>query len=108
MAWKDLAERDPVVKRVIALKEKYPDVVKSNVGALDMMLSGRAIESTGENGENCHMRNMLPLYMGEGGNFDKPFCCYGNEVDCTRCGAYAVFNNAYHRQQGEPAPAPIS
>jgi hypothetical protein len=86
MAWNDLAERDDVV----------------------MMLSDRAIESTGENGENCHMRKMLPLYMGDGGNFDKPFCCYGNEVDCTRCGAYGVFNSAFHRKQGQPAPAPNS
>lgn len=23
-----------------------------------------------------------------------PFCCYGNDVDCTRCGAWAVFNLA--------------
>ena len=108
MAWDDLSERDDVVRRVIALKEKYPDVVKSNVGALELMLSDRAIESTGENGEHCHMRKMLPLYMGEGGNFEKPFCCYGNDVDCTRCGAYGVFNSAFHRQQGQPAPAPNS
>ena len=98
MAWNDLSEGDDVVKRVIALKEQYPDVVNSD----------RAIESTGENGEHCHMRKMLPLYMGEGGNFDKPFCCYGNDVDCTRCGTFGVFNSAFHRQQGEPAPAPNS
>jgi hypothetical protein len=54
------------------------------------------------------MRKMLPLYMGEGGNFDKPFCCYGNEVDCTHCGAYGVFNSAFHRKQGQPEPAPNS
>ena len=108
MAWNDLSERDDVVKRVIAPKEQYPDVVKSNVGALELMLSDRAIESTGENGEHCHMPKMLPLYMGEGGNFEKPFCCYGNEVDCTRCGAYGVFNSAFHRQQGQPTPAPNS
>ncbi|MEE8422012.1 MAG: radical SAM protein [Dehalococcoidia bacterium] len=108
MAWRDISERDDVVRRVIALKKKYPDVVKANIGALELMLSDRAIESTGENGENCHMRGMLPLYMGEGGNFEKPFCCYGNEVDCSRCGAYSVFNNHFHRQQGQPEPAPAS
>jgi hypothetical protein len=43
---------------------------------------------------------MLPLYMGEGGQFERTFCCYGNDVDCTRCGAYGVFNGAWHRNNG--------
>jgi len=43
---------------------------------------------------------MLPLYMGEGGQFERTFRCYGNEVDCARCGAYSVFNRHYQRQQG--------
>lgn len=108
LAWPDLRERDAVVERVIALKEKYPGVIKSNVGALELMKSDRAIESTGEHGENCHLRRMLPLYMGDGGNFERTFCCYGNDVDCTRCGAYGVFNSHYHRIHGRPEPAPIS
>lgn len=102
LAWDDLRERDQVVDRVIALKRKYPALIKSNIGALEMMRSERAINYTGANGEHCLMRSMLPLYMGNGGNFEKTFCCYGNDVDCTRCGAYGVFNAAYHRQQGEP------
>ena len=48
-------------------------------------------------GENCLMMATLPLYMGDGGSFERTFCCYGNDVDCTRCGAYSVFNTAYHR-----------
>ena len=43
------------------------------------------------------MMETLPLYMGDGGNFERTFCCYGNDVDCSRCGAYSVFNTAYHR-----------
>jgi MoaA/NifB/PqqE/SkfB family radical SAM enzyme len=100
LAWDDLRERDEVVRRLIALKRSHPGVIKSNVGALEMMLADRSLEATGEHGEPCGMRNMLPLYMGEGGNFEKTFCCYGNDVDCSRCGAYAVFNGAYHRRQG--------
>ena len=100
LAWSDLRERDPVIHRVIALKRRYPELVKANVGALERMLSERAIESTGANGEHCSLkRGMLPLYMGDGGNFERTFCCYGNDVDCTRCGAYAVFNAAYHRAE---------
>ncbi len=101
LAWDDLRERDPVVERVIALKRKYPKLVKSNIPALEMMKSDRALDYTGEHGEHCAMRAMLPLYMGAGGNFERTFCCYGNDVDCTRCGAYGVFNTAYHRMKGD-------
>jgi MoaA/NifB/PqqE/SkfB family radical SAM enzyme len=104
LAWSDLRERDPVIHRVIALKQRYPGVVKANIGALELMLSDRAIESTGANGEHCSLKNMLPLYMGDGGAFERTFCCYGNEVDCSRCGAYAVFNGAYHRAQRNAPP----
>lgn len=101
LAWDDLRERDPVIDRVIALKRKYRGLIKSNIGALELMKSDRAMEHTGPEGEHCGMRRMLPLYMGEGGNFEKPFCCYGNNVDCTRCGAYGVFNHAYHHMKGD-------
>jgi hypothetical protein len=47
------------------------------------------------------MRGTLPLYVGDGGQFERTFCCYGNDVDCTRCGAYAVFNASYHRAKGD-------
>ncbi|MDP6707915.1 MAG: radical SAM protein [Alphaproteobacteria bacterium] len=97
LGWDDLAERDAVIDRVIAVKRKYPSVVKANVGALELMYSDRCLEYTGAAGEHCMMRATLPLYMGEGGNFERPFCCYGNDVDCSKCGAYSVFNTAHHR-----------
>ncbi len=97
LGWDDLGERDAVIDRVIAIKEKYPALVKANSGALRLMYSDRCLEQTGAEGEHCMMRATLPLYMGEGGNFERPFCCYGNEVDCSKCGAYSVFNTAYHR-----------
>ena len=101
LGWKDLKERDKVLERVIELKKKYPHVIKSHTATLEMMKSDRAIEWTGEHGEKCILRrDTLPLYMGDGGQFEKPFCCYGNDVDCTRCGAYAVFNRAYLASQG--------
>ncbi len=107
LAWDDLRERDPVVERVIALKKKYPKLVKANIGTLELLMSDVAIRYTGERGENCRMRLMLPLYMGEGGSFERTFCCYGNDVDCTRCGAYSVFNSAYHhiKDGGEVPPS---
>ncbi|MDP6831293.1 MAG: radical SAM protein [Alphaproteobacteria bacterium] len=98
LAWDDLKDRDPVIDRVIAAKKKYPGLVKANIGSLELMYSERCLECTGENGENCLMLGTLPLYMGDGGNFERTFCCYGNDVDCSRCGAYAVFNSAYHKR----------
>ena len=97
LAWLDLHDRDEAVKRVMAVKRKYPDRVKTNIGALELMLSNEAINYTGENGDLCLMMDTLPLYMGDGGNFERTFCCYGNDVDCSTCGAYSVFNSAYHR-----------
>ncbi|MEE8397741.1 MAG: radical SAM protein [Desulfobacterales bacterium] len=97
LTWPDLRQRDPVVKRVIAMKKKYPDRIKANIGALELMLSDVALKYTGKKGEHCLMRETLPLYMGDGGHFERTFCCYGNDVDCSRCGAYSVFNTAYHR-----------
>lgn len=108
LAWDDLRERDAVVDRVIALKRKYPALIKSNIGTLELMKSDRALRYTGEHGEHCLMRRMLPLYMGEGGNFERTFCCYGNDVDCTRCGAYAVFNSAYHQMKGDSEPLDVT
>ena len=101
LAWQDLRERDDVVRRVMAVKAKHPKVVKTNVGALELMLSENSMAVTGEHGETCGLKNnMLPLYMGEGGEFERTYCCYGNDVDCTKCGAYGVFNGAYHRMRG--------
>ena len=100
LGWHDLRERDEVVNRVIAVKRAYPKLVKSNIGALELMLSENCLAVTGERGETCGLRRMLPLYMGEGGNFERTFCCYGNDVDCTRCGAYGVFNGHWHRKHG--------
>jgi hypothetical protein len=39
------------------------------------------------------MQTMLPLYI-EGDHFTTPFCCYGNDVDCDRCGSWGVFSAA--------------
>ena len=86
LGWNDLKERDEVVQKLIDLKRRYP-FIKANTGALELMFSDVAMESTGENGEHCTLKNSLPIYMGEGGQFERTFCCYGNNVDCSRCGA---------------------
>ena len=102
--WPDLADRDRVVDRVIALKRLHPTLIKANIAALEMMKSGVALDYTGREGENCALLgSALPLYMGDGGTFERTFCCYGNDVDCSRCGSYLVFNAAYHISEGHGA-----
>ena len=108
LAWDDLAERDAVIDRVIDLKRRHPKRIKSNIGTLELLKSDRCIDATGEHGENCALKRMLPLYMGEQGNFERTFCCYGNDVDCSRCGAYAVFNARYRRGAAPSADDPLT
>ncbi len=97
-AWNDLVERDDVIRKLIELKKLHP-MIKSNIGALQLMLSEYSLSATGLHGENCRLKKMLPLYVGKGGQFERTFCCYGNNVDCSRCGAYGVFNSAYNQQR---------
>ena len=99
-AWDNLVQRDDVISTLLQLKRRHP-MIKSNVGALRMMFSDKALTATGAAGENCSLKRMLPLYVGEGGRFERTFCCYGNDVECSRCGAYAVFNSAFKRDRGE-------
>ncbi len=106
--WHDLKERDEVIERLIALKRRHPGLVKSHIDTLEMMKSDVCRDYIGENGEKCQLRNVLPLYMGDAGSFERTFCCYGNDVDCDRCGAYMVFNQAYHLAQGDKGHLPIS
>ncbi len=94
LAWDTNEERDEVIDRAIALKRRYPGLVKSSIATLELMKSDRCGAYTGD---NCALRAMLPLYVGDGGVFERTYCCYGNDVDCDRCGAYAVFNAARHR-----------
>jgi hypothetical protein len=34
-----------------------------------------------------------------------PFCCYGNDVDCGRCGAWVVFSLAAKRASADASAA---
>ncbi|MCP3938229.1 MAG: radical SAM protein [Actinomycetia bacterium] len=101
LAWDTNEERDEVLDRVVALKEKHPDLIKTSLATLALMRSDRCLDYVGD---NCALKSMLPLYVGDGGVFERTFCCYGNDVDCDRCGAYAVFNAARHRsdRSGDP------
>jgi MoaA/NifB/PqqE/SkfB family radical SAM enzyme len=89
-AWSNNREREDAVRIVMALKEKYSGFIRNSARSLELMFSPFAERVTAA----CPSReNILPLYL-EGDHFTTPFCCYGNDVDCDRCGAWAVFQMA--------------
>jgi sulfatase maturation enzyme AslB (radical SAM superfamily) len=98
LAWEDLRERDAAVRRVIAVKQAYPDLVKAHIPVLEMMFADVCQKHTGDLNGECVNIDILPLYLGKNGAFERPSCCYGNQADCTRCGSYSLFNTVYHRE----------
>jgi sulfatase maturation enzyme AslB (radical SAM superfamily) len=90
LAWKSLEEREPAVRRVMDLKKRYPKFVWNSLDSLELMLAANAKEVT----DNCLSKKfLLPLYL-DGKEFDVPFCCVGNDVDCDLCGMWGVFHFA--------------
>jgi len=96
--WETNEERAFAVREVQRLKAKYPGFVRNTTRSLELMLPPHAERVTAA----CPARdNILPLYL-EGDHFTTPFCCYGNDVDCARCGAWVVFHLAA-RMEGTAA-----
>jgi MoaA/NifB/PqqE/SkfB family radical SAM enzyme len=88
--WNSLEERDVVIRKVLALKKKYPNFILNNRLVFELLLSQNALEIT----NNCPLKKFtLPLYLGDEG-FEIPFCCYGNDVNCDLCGAWGAFHLA--------------
>ncbi len=86
-AWDSVEERETAVDIVLELKDRFPKLIWNSRDSLDLMRPATAKLVTG----NCPvLKTMLPLYI-EGDHFTTPFCCYGNDVDCDRCGAWVVF-----------------
>jgi MoaA/NifB/PqqE/SkfB family radical SAM enzyme len=95
LTWGSLKARDKAVQRVMALKQQFPDFVWNKKRSLELLLSENAKSVT----DNCPSKNhVLPLYL-EGKEFVRPYCCYGNDVDCDLCGAWVVFHLAAKFQE---------
>ena len=89
-AWESNQERETAVDIVFDLKRRYPDFIWNSSRSLELMRPPTAKLIT----DHCPIMQLtLPLYI-EGDAFTSPFCCYGNDVDCDRCGAWAVFATA--------------
>jgi MoaA/NifB/PqqE/SkfB family radical SAM enzyme len=99
LTWGSLERRDKAVHETLRLKDKYPDFIWNNRRTLELTLSENAKAIT----DDCPVKNfMLPLYL-EGDEFVQPFCCYGNDVDCDLCGAWAVFYIAARMERATAA-----
>lgn len=89
-AWETNEERAAAVHEVVRLKARYPGFVRNSARMLELMLPPHCQRVT----DACPARDhVLPLYL-DGDHFTTPFCCYGNDVDCGRCGAWVVFHLA--------------
>ena len=89
-AWATNEERAVAVREVLRLKTRHAGLVRNSTRSLELMLPPRCREVT----DACPAQTtVLPLWM-DGDHFTTPFCCYGNDVDCGRCGAWVVFHLA--------------
>jgi MoaA/NifB/PqqE/SkfB family radical SAM enzyme len=89
-AWETNEEREEAVDIVFEMKRRHPDFIWNSTRSLELLRPPVCKHVT----DNCPMqRTMLPLYI-EGDHFTTPFCCYGNDVDCDRCGSWGVFSMA--------------
>lgn len=92
-AWETLEEREEAIEIVCDLKLRYPGFIWNSARSLALLRPSTARLVT----DHCPMqKSMLPLYI-EGDHFKTPFCCYGNDVDCSRCGSWGVFSMAARR-----------
>ncbi len=89
-AWETNKEREEAIDIVFDLKRRYPGFIWNSTRSLELLRAPTAKLVT----DNCPLlTTTLPLYI-EGNDFTTPFCCYGNDVDCDRCGAWGVFATA--------------
>lgn len=92
-AWPDNAARARSVGEVQRLKRLHPGFIRNAARSLALMLPPACERVTAACPAQAHV---LPLWM-ERDHFSTPFCCYGNDVDCARCGAWVVFSLAAKR-----------
>jgi MoaA/NifB/PqqE/SkfB family radical SAM enzyme len=90
LCWPTLEARMVAVREVLRLKAAYPGFVRNRTQSLELMAPEHAPDVTAHCPSKTHV---LPLWL-DGDRFTTPFCCYGNDVDCSRCGAWVVFDLA--------------
>lgn len=96
-AWPTNEERAAAVREVMRLRAAHPGFMRNTRRSLELMLPEHARRVT----DACPAKAfVLPLYLDGTAGFTTPFCCYGNDVDCARCGAWVVFHLAARLDAG--------
>jgi len=94
-AWPTNGDRAVAVHEVLRLKALHGAFIRNGTRSLELMLPPDCEAVTAD----CPTRkSLLPLWL-DGDHFTTPFCCYGNDVDCSRCGAWVVFEFAARRER---------
>ncbi len=89
-AWATNEDRAEAVREVLRLKMLYGGFIRNTTRSLELMLPPHCESITAACPAQDHV---LPLWL-EDDHFATPYCCYGNDVDCRRCGAWVVFQIA--------------
>jgi Fe-coproporphyrin III synthase len=99
--WQTNEDRAYAVREILRLKALHGGFIRNSTRSLELMLPPHCETVTA----NCPTRkSLLPLWL-ERDHFTTPFCCYGNDVDCSKCGAWVVFEFAAREGNGWPPPA---
>lgn len=97
LGWDSLEERMVAVDEVSRLKAEHPGFIRNRSRALQLMAPDSAPGVT----KACLPKQfLLPLYL-EGDHFRTTFCCYGDDVDCSKCGGWVVFDSAARAGSGD-------
>lgn len=84
--WDTNEERDPLVERILEMKNKFPDFILNTVAETERMFSANCGKYT----STCFLKKyVLPLKASLD---ERMFCCYGDNPECDRCGSWAVFH----------------
>ena len=78
-------ERDRIVDRLLALREKCPGSLRTTAGSLRLMRSASAGKVT----KHCLFTRKAFAYDAAGQA--KPKCMMGAKADCSRCGCIVPF-----------------
>ena len=83
--WLTHQERDGVIDRILAIKEKYPNLIEMPTRSLELLRSENCKEVT----DNCLANSKMASWDVSGQRKEK--CILGPKSDCDRCGCGVPF-----------------
>ena len=83
--WLNYEERDRVIDRILAIKDKYPNLIEMPTHALNLLKSENCRKVT----DNCLATSKMASWDVSGKRKEK--CILGPKADCDRCGCGVPF-----------------